>query len=662
MKMYERSRGYMWRGMSKKEKSQLNGTINRQIAALRPKERGVYVPSIIPLNAGFGFANKPIYRHGRELTRGIYYNRAAVSQVMPFHKYASRTGSVLNGGAVLADKAAAYRWRSQKWGSISANQSLSAEQRALAAARSEKYLNAAIEAETLHQQQMIAQRNAQRARIAQISAARHAARGPIDSAVRNRFAQRYGFKKAAGMTWSNSFSAGRAMGTLSLASMLTGIKKMALSLFSGLAKAIGLLVSPVGLAVTALTALGVAAFMSYKKSKAYKELTAKNAEKNYEIAKKARQKDLKYGDDLYDKYTKGIWGDNKPVIPVSSTPNFGKPKPVIKTEKDKYKDVFDASDMDATNANANWIGTVLSSRQARIGFGNDIYKYLGKNLYSDALNEAYGTGQNELSGMASFGIKLFMPTKYDEIDNQRSADARARTSLIYRGAIAKSTISARNKIIDLYQKYQSKKIDEKTYKSQAQAILNSVANPNANGLLDASTYSASQIAKSDPTKFKLYQQGAYNVIMSEIQGSIGSLSGLLNAQQQLKDGITQYSNKWYSSIAHIINGMDTSVSTIKGNVTVMLRALPNGQIDAENIVAQVRQKVSAFKLTMAQFANLITNVYSELIKSGFVKGKYYSDYIRFTTEQLKGRSVTAEDAGNWFDTYIAKGDAKATWD
>ena len=260
IKTYERSRGYMWRGMSKHQKRQLNRTIDNQITRL--KASSVYVPSILPLS--FGLGNKPIYRHGREITKGISYYRAGVSQVMPFHQYSARTGSVLAGTAAQADKAAMYRWRSQKWGTLSASQTLSAEQRAMAAARSEKYLNAAIEAEALRQEQMIAQQKASRARIAQISAARHASRGPIDSVVRNRFAQRYGFNRAAKMTLSNSFSAGRALGTLSLVSMLGGIKTMALSLFSGLAKAIGLLVSPVGLAVAALSALGFAIYKSYQ--------------------------------------------------------------------------------------------------------------------------------------------------------------------------------------------------------------------------------------------------------------------------------------------------------------------------------------------------------------------------------------------------------------
>lgn len=67
------------------------------------------------------------------------------------------------------------------------------------------------------------------------------------------------------------------------------------------------------------------AIKSYNDTEKYKEQTIKNAERNYEIATKARQEDLKYGDDMYDKYTKEVWDGERPVIEVpSSTPEIEK--------------------------------------------------------------------------------------------------------------------------------------------------------------------------------------------------------------------------------------------------------------------------------------------------------------------------------------------------
>lgn len=126
-----------------------------------------------------------------------------------------------------------------------------------------------------------AQIAARDARIASIATARHASRGMVASDVRERFARMNGWKKAAGMSWKTSFSAGQALGTISMASMVGSLKNMALSLFSGLARAIGMLTSPVGLAVTAIAGLGYAAYKiysNYKKHKGQLKLANKNSQ------------------------------------------------------------------------------------------------------------------------------------------------------------------------------------------------------------------------------------------------------------------------------------------------------------------------------------------------------------------------------------------------
>ena len=604
-------------------------------------------PAVLPLS--FGFGNKPIYRHGRELVRTTH-TLPTVSHVMPFHQYAPGAAAVLSGGGPQINMASAYRERAHRWGEISAFKSISAEQRAAAAMRSEQYLNAAITADMLRQQ-----------RIANIATKRHANR-VISSDVIRRYAssKNLGFRKTAGLLASSQFSAGRALGTLSMASMFGGLKNMALSLFSGLAKAIGLLVSPVGLAIAGITALASVIFVAYKRNKAYSEQMKANAEKYSQSAQKARQADLKSSKGLTEQMNKELWGDSTPTITASaSTPSAKQRKNNVQLTKEKYQDALDAS-QNMTDANRKWVGQIISDRNARLGFGNDINKYLGKNLYFDTLTETYGS-TNAQNAIATVWAKLFAGKDFDAADNKKAADARARTSLIYRGAIAKSTIDARGKIAELYKQYQSKKIDKKAFDSKAQGILNSVANPNAEGLLNANNYSAQQIAESDPTKFKLYQQGAYNAILAEIQGAVGSYVGQIEAVKQLKNGVALFSNKWYNAVAHIVDGMNVSIQTIKGNITATLKVLPNGQIDTASIIAQIRQKVAAFKLTMTQFANLVAGVYSELIKSGLVKGNYYSNYIKYTTDQTKHMYVTADDAGSYFDTYIAKGDAKATW-
>lgn len=588
MKLYERSRGYMWRGMSKKEKSQLNGTINRQIAALRPKERGVYVPSIIPLNAGFGFANKPIYRHGRELTRGIYYNRAAVSQVMPFHKYASRTGSVLNGGAVLADNAAAYGWRSQKWGSISANQSLSAEQRALAAARSEKYLNAAIEAETLHQQQMIAQQNARRARIAQIAAARHANRGPIDSAVRNRFAQRYGFKKAAGMTWSNSFSAGRAMGTLSLASMLTGIKKMALSLFSGLAKAIGLLVSPVGLAVTALSVLGFSIYKCYKAIQTRYE-NLKLADENSEWANKAN-------DNIASNYVKaGIeLGGFKPI-------QVGYEKQTEETEK--------------SYSLSNSVANVLIDNDKMEGLtGSEIvnkyasgFKYLPKS-YINEFKKNNTDYVDSLTWSGEGGIYLDAGEK--EINEQSVNNARKLGMIALWGQEAAKQSDILQAMKDLQEAMINK--DAKRVKN----ILDAYAPTSQYRMSDLKDASAIQ-AITDPTKYREWQEVQFNVLNELVKNMQSPLLHYNNAMDLLKqyNGLSDKERQNYD-ISQLGQTLIQSIPVAFNGTTAAISLDKMGRIDWAELARSVNNNIP---FTVAQQQEILNNMYEAIYNDPNIK-------------------------------------------
>ncbi len=199
---------------------------------------------------------------------------------------------------------------------------------------------------------------------------------------RGEYMQRNGFKRTAGMTWKNSFSSGKALGTLSAASMLGGLKNMALSLLSGLAKAIGLLVSPVGLAVAGLAALGGVLYMAYKRNKVYTEQMKKNAENYSQSAKQARQSDLKFGNNLIEKYNNEFWGGNTPIVSVpSSTPTQTQQKNTIKSAKDKYKDALNAS-QNMAEANRMWLGDIASNPNAQLGFGKSISELIRVSIIS----------------------------------------------------------------------------------------------------------------------------------------------------------------------------------------------------------------------------------------------------------------------------------------
>lgn len=111
-----------------------------------------------------------------------------------------------------------------------------------------------------------------------------------DKALMERFARMHPVENM-----KRSFSAGRALMTVSLMDTLRtlgrNIKGLFANLMGSLAKAVGMLTSPVGLAIGALAALGTAIYFAYKKYKSTKEdiesveKAGKQAQTSYEHTK-----------------------------------------------------------------------------------------------------------------------------------------------------------------------------------------------------------------------------------------------------------------------------------------------------------------------------------------------------------------------------------------
>lgn len=578
IKTYERSRGYMWRGMSKHQKRQLNRTIDNQIGRL--KASNVYVPSILPLS--FGLGNKPIYRHGREITKGISYYRAGVSQVMPFNKYASRTGSVLTGAAVQADKAAMYRRRAQIYGNISTYQSLSAEQRAMAAARSEKYLNAAIAAEELRQEQMVAAQKASRARITQIAAARHASRGPIDSAVRNRFAQRYGFNRAAKMTWSNSFSAGRALGTLSLASMLGNIKTMALSLFSGLAKAIGLLVSPVGLAVAALSALGFAIYKSYQA-----------IQTRYENLKLAEE-NSKWADEANRGVMANYIGTGAKVGGFSAI-QVGYAKQNEEAEKTFSLSSSIANALADDDKMEGLVGSEIVSKYAS-GF-----KYLPQSLINDFKknNPDYEDSYNP-----------FLDTIVTSANEKSIGNARKLGMIAQWGQEAAKQVDVVQAMKDLQEAMVNK--DAKRVKD----ILDAYTPTSQYRMSDMKDAAAIQ-AITDPTKYREWQEVQFNVLNDLVKNMRSPLLHYSNAMDLLKQysDLNEKERKNYD-ISQLGQMLVQSIPVAFNGTTAAISLDKMGRINWAELARSVNNNIP---FTVAQQQEILNNMYEAIYNDPNIK-------------------------------------------
>lgn len=489
------------------------------------------------------------------------------------------------------------------------------------------------------------------ARIASIAAARHASRGMVASKVRERFAKMNGFKKAAGMSWKTSFSAGQALGTLSMASMVGSLKNMALSLFSGLAKAIGMLTSPVGLVTlaigTAVTAT-IAQINRIKKAQAQSEKQAKSDAQTMAKNQKAAYKPI---EDLNKKY-RTIGDTLRPAEDTQAVES-------VKQSKKWYNTYIGAfnTNSDAKDAEKAWYKSILGNNNTRLAFGNR------KLRYADSWN---ATGKKTFEGSINYGgdnisAKQLYHQQRDA-RNYNSADSRAREALFLAGASNDTTVKAQQEIIKLRQQLLAGKITSDAYTKQANKIRASVANPKMPELLNAMDYSASELKNApDITRFSQYQQGAWNLLTAELNADIGTFSGYLNGVEQLKKGAKAYSDQWWYAVACVYDGMKYPLEKAGKTTEIVLNALPNGHIDTSRIITQIQQIAENLQFNISDFAKMASSIYEAMAEIDVVPGKYYSDFMKFTYSQTQHADVTAADAGTYFDRYIAKGDKNATW-
>ena len=491
----------------------------------------------------------------------------------------------------------------------------------------------------------------QRPSVAAAANKRHAVRGAIASDVRNRFAQRYGFKKAAGMSWKTSFSAGRAIGTLSLASMAGSLKSMALSLFSGLAKAIGMITSPIGLVTLAIGAAVTATIVQINRIKKAQAQSDQKAKNNAEKAHKARMNVYKPIDDINKKYR--TIGDM--LTPAENNLQKSSAKEV----RAKYLQYIDAFDTTATDsiAQKQWLTDIINNRNTTLAFDNRALsfkegrKISGKRTFEESIN--YMGDQ--------IAVDQLMMQQMDA-RNTNGANSRAWEALYLAGATNKQVITAQRQIMQLREKLIAKKITQDVFNKKASKIRAIAANPNAGGLLNATDYTAQEIKNNTNwSQFAQYQQGGWNVLTAELNADIGTISGYLQGVDQLKNGVKQYSDQWWQAIARVYDGMKYPLEIAGKTTNIVLNALPNGRIDTSRIIEQIQQIANNLQLNISDFAKMASSIYEAMAKIGVVPGKYYSDFMKFTWSQVQHSDVTATDAGLYFDQYIAKGNKNATW-
>lgn len=448
-----------------------------------------------------------------------------------------------------------------------------------------------------------------------------------------------------GLGMKTAFNAG--LGMTMFAGLGTQIKTMFTSLMMGLSKAVGLLVSPVGLAVTAVAALGFAAWKFYENEKKKREEATKNAKNAAEAANQQRDKMQK---SLNDEWEKTIGGSGLLTSNGGQLTPLAAPK---KTEMDNlrsaYSDAMSSAEgaLSARDVTQVWAKSVSNGRNMRLALGEDVYNDLvnGKGVTDNDI----GMPTNPFSTTGA----ILQAKQQSEVLARINANNRATQAVMAAGGGQQAVMDAQIKIKNLREQLIAKKITQDKYNQQVEVIKNSVANTQQPGLLDATKYTAEQIQNiGDWSKFIQFQQGALNVLEAEAQALPGTMSGYLQGVQTLKTGVTAYSENWITAINQVIGAYRYPITVAGETLYFALRLLPNGQIDTSYIIKQAQDLADKIKLNISTLADMANQITAIMLNATGGKGNYYKTWADNARKAIAGRPVTAEEAAQYWDMYI----------
>lgn len=428
--------------------------------------------------------------------------------------------------------------------------------------------------------------------IADATSARHATR-VVGTEVRNRAASIYkyrGFQAAM----SSGFSAGRAMGTLGIVSMVGSLKNMVLSLFSGIARAIGLLVSPAGLAVTAIAAVGLAIWKFYSNAKEHKkqlDLLQKNSQWIEESNGKLKSNYLEASVSA---------GGFKPIQIGYEKPN--------ESEKKNYS--LEGNPV---------VSAILNGDTDKLTDREFVSTYLPNSIYATGhtkytrnfLTSASGTSVNRNPGTWS-EIKEYWSDLWNHSEEATSlSDEKEKLAIAAQwGNLAVQQDGVKQSMADLQAALYSKDI------TKAQKIVEAYRPTSTTYMSDLAN--AEDINKiSDPTKFYEWQYAQYAVLKDMLSNYVGPSQHYSHAMDLLKEfkelnpkerngyDITQLGQQLIQSIPIVFNGTTAGLTLDK-----------MGRIDWNALAQSVNNGIP---LSIAQQQEILASTYDAIYNDPNIK-------------------------------------------
>lgn len=472
--------------------------------------------------------------------------------------------------------------------------------------------------------------------------------------VRRRAIRIYGPSRA----WRAFKTSATAIPTIAtFAPIMGGLQNMLTGLLTALAKAIGFLVNPITLTLGALGALGFGVYKLFQFVNGNTEaqiLAQQQMAKQSEEATRAMISNSQWYKEQLDKF-------KNPAQVLESTEKTEKEleyEANAKRFKSEYADVIadlskNSSYKGIDQQVASWRERVNRNPLYKFAIGKDYDRFVGDGLTKDNSQLKY-TGTDADGGIALYNLLFGAKNKAEFVQNNE-IQAALRTA----GANHPVIRNANEQIANLRQQFFDGTINEDEYYKQAYKIRDSIVNLNDPRLRSSAGMNLEQFKNiSDPSIYREYAIGQYNIINSFINGESGSLVGKLNAYKALRNGIEVYSNQWWSAISNVIGDfplMWNAVSADKKQsawIELQLSMLPDGKINSDNIIKQIEEKVGSFKGSLQNFANMYAKVYQMMAEAGLVPNTK-EDALKWTQNQLSNLPVTPEDAASFYHNNVS---------
>lgn len=476
--------------------------------------------------------------------------------------------------------------------------------------------------------------------------------------VRKRASKIYGPSRA----WRALKTSATALPTIAtFAPIMGGIQSMLTGLLTTLAKALGFLVNPITLTVGALGALGFGLYKLFQFVNGNTEaqiLAQQQMAKQSEEAARAMVSNSQWYKEQLDKFKN----------PAQILETTGKTEKELEYEanakrfKNEYADIIadlskNSSYKGIDQQVASWRERVNRNPLYKFAIGKDYDKFVGDGLTKDNSQLQY-TGTDADGGIALYNL-LFGAKNKAKFVQSNEIQAALRTA----GANHPTIQNANEQIANLRQQFFDGTINEDEYYKQAYKIRDSIVNLNDPRLRSSTGMNLEQFNNiSDPSIYREYAIGQYNIINSFINGESESLVGKLNAYKALRNGIEIYSNQWWSAISNVIGDFPLMWNAVSADnkqsawIELQLSMLPDGKINSDNIIKQIEEKVGKFKGSLQNFANMYAKVYQMMAEAGLVPNTK-EDALKWTQNQLLNLPVTPEDAASFYHNNVPNNSA-----